>query len=88
MKTADLKKINNFVIEWFEKNTRVTRDELEKSLEADYLHSGWLDSFQFISFIADAEKEFHINFDNTDFKDQSFATLSGLVATIVRKITN
>ena len=78
--------VRDFVLHWFESNTALSRDELEKSFDADYLHSGWVDSFKFISFIAATEEKFTIHFDNVDFQAPSFATLSGLIRIIIDKV--
>ena len=40
--------INNRVMDWFEKNTDLSKDKLKKSVLDNYLEKGLIDSFKFI----------------------------------------
>jgi len=80
-------KIKNFVIKWFLSNSTLKVEELESSLNENYLERGWIDSLKFISFISDMEQNFKIRFSNSDFQDRSFSTISGLIK-IINNIIN
>jgi len=34
-------KIKDWIMDWFEKNTDLSKDTIEKSLSEDYLKKGW-----------------------------------------------
>lgn len=69
----------DWVLNWFENNSTVDRTVLEANADANYFEAGYIDSFVFISLIADIEEELGIVFDNEQFWDRSFATINGLV---------
>lgn len=71
--------IREWVLTWFEENASVERAVLEANLDENYFNAGYIDSFVFISLIADIEDEFEVEFDNDQFADRSFATVNGLV---------
>lgn len=71
--------IKEWILEWFEENATVDRTVLETNMDENYLTAGYIDSFVFISLIADIEEEFEVEFDNDQFTERSFATLNGLI---------
>ena len=71
--------VKEWILNWFESNTEVSRAELEENIDNNYFDREYIDSFQFISLIADIEEEFDISFDNDQFEDRSFSTVSGLI---------
>lgn len=77
-----MERITNWLIEWFLENGTVAEDTLRGNLDANYLGSGFIDSFTFISLIGDIEDEFEIEFDNDQFLDRNFATINGLAEII------
>lgn len=76
-----------WIIKWFQENTTASEDEVKEGTHEDYLAKGWIDSFQFITFISDLEKQFNTRFSNDDFQDKSFSTIEGL-AEIIGKRAN
>ena len=76
--------IEKWIIDWFEQNTGIEKDEIIKNLEENYLELGWIDSLKFISFITDIEEKFKIRFSNDSFQDRNFSTVKGL-SKIVRE---
>ncbi len=80
-------KIKKWLIEWFVNNTGKQKDEIEENLDNSYFEMGYLDSFKFIGFISDIEDEFGIEFDNDQFEDRSFSTISGM-AKIIEEALN
>jgi len=70
--------IEKWLIDWFEQNTGIKKDEIIKNLEENYLELGWIDSLKFISFITDIEEKFKIRFSNDSFQDRNFSTVKGL----------
>lgn len=68
-----------WVLDWFEQNSSVDRETLEANGDQNYFDAGYIDSFVFISLMADIEEELGIEFDNEQFWDRSFATINGLV---------
>ena len=74
--------VKAWLLSWFESNTEVARTELEENVNSNYFDKEYIDSFEFISLIADIEDEFGISFDNDQFEDRSFSTINGLVKII------
>lgn len=71
--------IKKWIIDWFKNNTANFPDEINDEIETkSYFEEAWIDSLQFISFIAALEDEFKINFSNDDFQNRDFSTLAGL----------
>ncbi len=78
--------IKTWIIDWFEENTGLKKDEIKSKLHDNYFEKGWIDSFKFISFITDIEERFNIRFSNDEFQDRSFSTIEGIVRIVQRKI--
>jgi len=76
--------IKNWIIEWFKENTELKDEEIK--IHDNYFEKGWIDSFQFISFVSDLEKKYDIHFSNDEFQDRSFSTIGGVVEIIGRRI--
>lgn len=70
--------IEKWIIDWFEQNTSIQKDEIIKNLDENYLEFGWIDSLKFISFITNIEEKFKIRFSNDSFQDRDFSTITGL----------
>jgi len=75
-----------WIITWFEKNSDLTKEEIQNNASEDYLAKGWIDSFKFISFITEIEAEFKITFSTDEFQNRAFATLDGLSKIIEARI--
>lgn len=69
-----------WVLNWFAENGTADRETLEKNSDVNYFEAGYIDSFVFISLIADIEEDLGIELDNDQFTDRSFATINGLIA--------
>ena len=67
-----------WIIQWFLANANADEKTLRESVEENYFDKGLIDSFTFISLIADIEETFSIEFDNDQFIDRKFATVAGL----------
>ncbi|MHA7733142.1 acyl carrier protein [Nitrosopumilus sp. S6] len=78
--------VNEWLIEWFERNSDLTRDEIQKNMFEDYLAKGWIDSFKFVTFVTEIEEEFKITFSTDEFQDRTFATLEGVNKIIEARI--
>lgn len=70
--------VEEWLFKWFNEKTGVSREELFIHQNESYFEMGYLDSFEFIELIGELEKEFNITFDNDQFEDRSFSTISGL----------
>ena len=75
-----------WLIEWFDKNTGLSRGKIEKKTSENYLQNSWIDSFKFISLISDLEENFGVHFSNDEFQDRIFSTIEGLTKIIETKI--
>lgn len=82
-----MKEIQNWLVEWFCKNTDATKETIETNIEKNYFEMQWIDSFSFINFITDLEDKYPISFSNDEFQNRDFATISGL-AKIIKDKTN
>jgi acyl carrier protein len=78
--------INDWIIEWISTNSNVSKSKIVENTNANYFERQWLDSFTFINFITDIEKEFKISFSNEEFQNRDFATIDGLIKIIESKI--
>jgi len=78
--------VREWLITWFEKNSDLSKEEIEGKFEDDYLAKGWIDSFKFVSFITEIEEEFKITFSTDEFQNRAFATLDGLSKIIEARI--
>jgi len=73
--------LNNWIL------TRSSHNKNEEILDSVYDNSG-IDSFSIIEFINDIEHEFMIQFNEDDFKSESFSSIDGLVGIITHKINS
>ncbi len=77
--------VENWLFDWFEKNTPAKKHEISKKLSENYFKNGWLDSLKFIELINDVEQKFEILFSNDEFQNRKFATINGLREIITEK---
>lgn len=77
--------ISEWIVQWFLKNANADEMALRENMEENYFDKGFIDSFTFISLIAEAEETYAIEFDNDQFIDRKFATVTGL-ADIINKL--
>ena len=77
-----MESIRKWLIEWFVENGTIEEDKILDNLGSNYFNEGFLDSFTFISMIADIEEEYGIEFDNDQFLNREFATINGLAEII------
>ena len=77
--------VENWLIEWFSKNTTSNNEEIVSSLDENFFEKNWIDSLKFIEFVSNIEEKFGIVFDNNEFQDRSFSTIKGLAKIIERK---
>ncbi len=68
-----------WILNWFQDNTNVLENEINKNRDENYFMKGWIDSLKFISFISDIETQFKINFSNDEFQDRKFAKINGII---------
>lgn len=80
--------VNEWIITWFQNNSEVSLNEINKNLETNYLEQGWIDSLKFVSFVSELEENFKIIFSNDEFQNRDFATINGLVKIIEAKIND
>ena len=53
--------IKKWIINWFDKNTNSTKNEIENGITENYFDKGWIDSFQFISCLSDTMQLFGLS---------------------------
>lgn len=78
--------VKTWIIEWFEKNSNISAEEIKNKTSESYFENKWLDSYSFINFISDMEEKFNIQFSNDEFQNREFATIDGLTKIIESKI--
>ncbi len=78
--------VKKWLLNWFETNSDLSKDEIEKNMTDDYLAKEWIDSFKFVTFVAEIEEEFKITFSTDEFQNRTFATLEGLRSIIEARI--
>ena len=79
-------RVRDWVLQWFQQHTGVEILELSRKGDENYFDNGYIDSFAFIGMISDIEARWDISFSNDQFLDQSFVTINGLVANIVKGV--
>ena len=77
-----MEETRNWLIQWFVDNANGDEKTLRENMAENYFDKGFIDSFTFISLIAEIEENFQIEFDNEQFADRSFATVAGLAQMI------
>lgn len=78
--------IKDWIIDWISKNSNISNEILTTKLKENYLEIGWVDSFQFVSFLTDIEEEFKIKFSSEEFQNPNFSNIEGLVKLIEEKV--
>ncbi len=76
----------SWILKWFQDNTNMLENEINKDRDENYFMKGWIDSLKFISFISDIENKFNISFSNDEFQDRKFATINGIIQILEDKI--
>lgn len=79
--------IEQWLVNWFSRNSTLGEEEINANRDRNYLESGWIDSFKFINLISDLEEYFRIKFSNDQFQDRKFGTVEGLIEVVREKIT-
>lgn len=70
--------VTKWIVDWLVKEGSLDKSEIIDNLDSNYFEVGFIDSFKFISMIADVEDNFGIEFSNDQFEDRSFSTINGL----------
>jgi len=76
-------KILSSIQEWL-----LTNHSLDVDINARYIDSGLIDSFDMINLIVYIEGTYNIKFSSHDFQDPRFFTISGLCELILEKISD
>lgn len=74
--------IVEWIVSWLADHAGILKDDVEKHLSENYFDLGYIDSFGFIELLDSIESEYGIQFDNEQFEDRKFATISGLAEII------
>lgn len=74
--------IVEWIVSWLADHAGILKDDVEKHLGENYFDLGYIDSFGFIELLDSIESEYGIQFDNEQFEDRKFATISGLAEII------
>ncbi len=77
--------VEEWLINWFEKNTDLTSDIIQEKIKTSFLSEQWLDSFKFILLITEIEDYFKIKFSGEEFHSDEFSTIFGLTQIIKNK---
>ena len=70
--------IKEWILDWFEDNTYISREKLSADSSLNYFDSGILDSFGFITLVTDIEDYYEIKLDAAHFQQESFFCIDGL----------
>ena len=76
----------DWLVHWFAGHKGLTAEEVKAQVSLSYFDAGWLDSFEFITFILEIEQKFGIQFSNDDLQNWDFQNIDGLAKIIDRKI--
>lgn len=75
--------ISLWITQWFETSSGENID-----IEENFFEAGLIDSFGVIELIEEIENEFNIKFDQIDFQNRDFPTISGLSLIIEDKLAS
>ena len=78
--------VQQWLVDWFEKNTDYTPDIIHEKIETSFLLENWIDSLKFILLITEVEDHFKIKFSGDEFNSEGFSTISGLTQIVQNKI--
>jgi len=78
-----MEKILSSIQDWL-----LTNHNIEVDIDARYIDSGLIDSFDMINLIDYIEELYKIKFSSQDFQDPRFFTVRGLCELISEKISN
>ena len=79
--------VTKWIVDWFVTECSIEESKITENLDNNYFEAGFIDSFKFITMVADAEDKFGIEFSNDQFEDRSFSTINGL-AKIIEGLRN
>ncbi|MCR5688373.1 MAG: acyl carrier protein [Lachnospiraceae bacterium] len=74
--------IMEWIIKWFTEHSNAEESDIRQHLNVNYLDMGYIDSFEFITFMGDIEDKFGVQFANDQFEDRSFSTIEGMAKII------
>lgn len=75
----------DFILNWFAERSTMSREDLEKDLNLNYLEHRLIDSFAFLDLISTCEDEFNIQFSDDDLQNDEIFTISGLIGILEGK---
>lgn len=78
--------IKMWLANWFADRAGVTIDKVKEHFDDNYFDLGYIDSFGFIELLDAVETEYGTMFDNEQFEDRSFSTISGMAEIILAAI--
>lgn len=70
--------VKEWLASWFADRAGISADEVKEHLDDNYFDLGYIDSFGFIELLDAVETEYGVQFDNEQFEDRSFATITGM----------
>ncbi|MHC1748159.1 MAG: acyl carrier protein [Cellulosilyticaceae bacterium] len=74
--------IKQWIIAWMLENVGMEEQELKEHTQDNYFDMGWLDSYTFVGFITDLEKQLNKKFTNGELTKKEFRTIDGLIKII------
>lgn len=78
--------IKEYILEYLQKNYDI--EEQDNINDFNFIESGYVDSIGLISFIAEIEEKYDIEFSDEEIMTDSFCTIGGLVEIIESKLEN
>ena len=85
MRKVSREETKEWIVKWFETHAAAPVGTIAKSTSENYFEKGWIDSLSFISFIAEIEEAFDVQFSNEEFQNRAFATIDGLANIIAKR---
>ena len=75
--------IKTWLSNWLSNRAGISADEVSRHLDDNYFDLGYIDSFGFIELLDAIETKYGIMFDNEQFEDRGFSTVSGMTEIIL-----
>lgn len=75
--------IKTWLSNWLSNRAGISADEVSSHLDDNYFDLGYIDSFGFIELLDAIETKYGIMFDNEQFEDRGFSTVSGMTEIIL-----
>lgn len=77
--------IRDFIVKWFVENGSLSKEQIDESMDKNYLEMGIVDSFGFLRLISACEEDLGLEFMDDDFANDQIFTINGMIGIMEEK---